>query len=169
MYVSSALQRSVDDVVDATGFSGVVRVSRSGKLLYERSNGEADRSHGISNTSATRFGIASGTKGFTALTIMSLVSDKLLALDTSVRSVLGDELGLIPSGVMVGHLLAHTSGIGDYLDEAVIRDDYDYVLRVPVHQLASPTDYLAVLRGHPAKFEAGERFEYCNGGFVVLA
>jgi CubicO group peptidase (beta-lactamase class C family) len=167
--VSSALQMSVDDVVGATGFSGVVRVSRSGKLLCERINGQADRAHGISNTSATRFAIASGTKGFTALTIMSLVSDKLLALDTSVRSVLGDELELIASGVTVGHLLAHTSGIGDYLDEAVIGDVDDYVMPVPVHQLASTTDYLAVLRGHPSKFEAGERFEYCNGGFVVLA
>lgn len=33
----------------------------------------------------------------------------------------------------------------------------------------STRDYLPVLQGHPTKFEAGARFEYCNGGFVVLA
>ena len=26
-----------------------------------------------------------------------------------------------------------------------------------------------MLGGHPMKFNPGERFEYCNGGFVVLA
>jgi CubicO group peptidase (beta-lactamase class C family) len=117
----------------------------------------------------TRFGIASGTKGFTALTIMSLVDEGSLTLDTSVRSVLGDELELIDARVTVGHLLAHTSGIGDYLADLAFVDVDDYVLPVPVHHLADTSDYLAVLRGHPAKFEPGERFEYCDSGFVVLA
>jgi CubicO group peptidase (beta-lactamase class C family) len=167
--VSSALQVSVDRIVSTTGFSGVVHVSRGGAILCERADGMADRAHGVSNTPTTAFGIASGTKGFTALAIMSLVADGSLALDTPVRSVLDDELELIDEAVTVGHLLAHTSGIGDYLDEATLGHIDDYVLPVPVHRLATTTDYLAVLRGHPAKFKAGGRFEYCNGGFVVLA
>ena len=40
---------------------------------------------------------------------------------------------------------------------------------VPVHELASTEDFLAVLDGHPTKFAAGTAFSYCNGGFVVLA
>ena len=40
---------------------------------------------------------------------------------------------------------------------------------VPVHELAATEDYLAVLDGHPEKFAPGERFAYCNGGYVVLA
>jgi CubicO group peptidase (beta-lactamase class C family) len=40
---------------------------------------------------------------------------------------------------------------------------------VPVHELATTEDYLAVLDGHASKFAPGERFAYCNGGFVVLA
>ena len=40
---------------------------------------------------------------------------------------------------------------------------------VPVHELATTEDYLAVLDGHPSTFAPGERFAYCNGGFVVLA
>jgi CubicO group peptidase (beta-lactamase class C family) len=167
--VSTALRTSIDEIADSTDFSGVVRVSRGRELLYERARGLADRAHGVANTSTTRFGIASGTKGFTALTIMSLVAEGSLALDTPVRGVLGDQLELIDSRVTVGHLLAHTSGIGDYLDEAALGDINDYVMPVPVHRLASTTDYLAVLRGHPAKFGPGERFEYCNSGFVVLA
>jgi CubicO group peptidase (beta-lactamase class C family) len=168
-HVNTALQISLDRVADETGFSGVVHVSRGGELLYERACGLAHRAHGVANTPTTRFGIASGSKGFTALTIMSLIAEGSLALDTSVRSLLGDELELIDAAVTVGHLLAHTSGIGDYIDEDALGDIDDYVLPVPVHQLADTTDYLAVLRGHPAKFEPGQRFAYSNSGFVVLA
>jgi len=160
---------SVDKVVDATDFSGVVYVSRGGAVLAERTAGLADRAHGVAITSTTRFGIASGAKGITALAVMSLVADGTLTLATSVRSLLGDRLELINPEVTVGHLLAHTSGIGDYLDETAGGDIDAYVLPVPVHQLAKTDDYLAVLHGHPAKFEAGARFEYCNSGFVVLA
>src|SRR4029450_9251039 len=40
---------------------------------------------------------------------------------------------------------------------------------VPVHELATTEDYLAVLDGHASKFGPGKRFAYCNAGNVVLA
>jgi CubicO group peptidase (beta-lactamase class C family) len=162
---SSSLERTADEI----DFSGVVHVERGGIVMYERASGLADRAHGIPNTIDTQFGIASGVKGFTALTVMSLVADGSLSLDMSVRNVLGDDLELIDAAVTVEHLLAHTSGIGDYLDESLLGDVDDYVMSVPVHQLASTADYLSVLRGHPMTFTPGAQFEYCNGGYVVLA
>ena len=45
----------------------------------------------------------------------------------------------------------------------------EYVMTVPVHELATTEEYLAVLDGHPAAFAPGERFAYNNGGYVVLA
>ena len=48
---------------------------------------------------------------------MSLVEEGRLGLDTTARSVLGDDLPLIDDTVTIEHLLAHRSGIGDYLDE----------------------------------------------------
>lgn len=68
---------------------------------------------------------------------MSLAAEGSLGLDTSVRSVIGDELELIDAAVTVGHLLAHTSGIGDYMDEAAIDDIDDYDVPEPVRQLAA--------------------------------
>ena len=100
---------------------------------------------------------------------MSLIEQGVLELSTPARSVLGDDLPLIDDGVTVEQLLAHRSGIGDYLDEEAGLDVGDYVMPVPVHELATTEDYLAVLDGHASKFAPGERFGYSNGGYVVLA
>jgi CubicO group peptidase (beta-lactamase class C family) len=163
------VEQSVDQVAEATGFSGVVRVDRGGSVELVKAYGMAHRGLGIPNAVDTRFGIASGTKGLTALSIMSLVEDGRLDLGTTARSVLGGDLPLIDDAVTVAHLLAHRSGIGDYFDEEVVESMTDYVLPVPVHRLATTPDYLAVLDGHRQKFPPGERFAYNNGGFVVLA
>jgi CubicO group peptidase (beta-lactamase class C family) len=163
------LESSVDRVAEATGFSGVVRVDRAGRVELAKAYGSAHRGWGIPNAVDTRFGIASGTKALTALTVMSLVEDGRLDLDTTARSVLGEDLPLIDEEVTVEHLLAHRSGIGDYFDEDTIESMTDYVMTVPVHRLATTPDYLAVLDGHAQQFAPGERFAYNNGGYVVLA
>ena len=64
---------------------------------------------------------------------------------------------------------AHRSGIGDYLDESGDYQVDDYVMTVPVHQLADSDDYVKVLDGYPQQFTPGERFAYNNAGFVLLA
>jgi CubicO group peptidase (beta-lactamase class C family) len=164
-----SIAAAVGAVADQTGFAGVVLVDRAGETEFAQAYGLADRAHEIPNTLSTQFGIASGTKGLTALTVVSLISDGVLALGTTARSVLGTDLPLIGDDVTVEHLLAHRSGIGDYFDEEAEGDLDDYVLTVPVHELATTEQYLAVLGGYPTKFAAGERFSYCNGGYVVLA
>jgi CubicO group peptidase (beta-lactamase class C family) len=163
------LPEAIDSLADETGFAGVVSVDRGGETEFVKAYGLAHRSWRIPNTVDTRFALASGTKGLTALTVVSLIEDGALHLATTARSVLGTDLPLIDEGVTIGHLLAHRSGIGDYLDEAAGHEITDYVLTVPAHELATTEQYLAVLDGHPAKFAPGEQFSYCNGGYVVLA
>jgi len=163
------LEDALDSEADRTAFSGVVRVDRSGTVELAKAYGLADRRHGIPNTIDTQFGIASGTKGLTALAVVSLIEDGSLELGTTARSVLGEDLPLIGDDVTIEHLLAHRSGIGDYLDEEAGHEVTDYVLTVPAQDLATTEQYLAVLDGHPAKFPPDERFCYCNGGYVVLA
>jgi CubicO group peptidase (beta-lactamase class C family) len=164
----SRLADLTDRTADAARFSGVVRVDR-GDDVFAKAYGLADRRHGIPMTVDTRLAIASGSKGLTALAVMSLVEDGMLALSTTARSALSGDLPLIGDDVTIEHLLGHRSGIGDYLDEEAGHDISDYVMPVGVHELATTEQFLAVLGGHPAKFRAGERFAYSNGGYVVLA
>ncbi|HEY2311697.1 MAG TPA: serine hydrolase domain-containing protein [Gaiellaceae bacterium] len=165
----AALARDLGAIAADTGFSGVVRVDGQDGIEVIRAYGLADRAHGIPNEADTQFGVASGSKGFTALVVMRLVEDGVIELSTTARSILGSDLPLIDDRVTVEHLLAHRSGIGDYLDEELDLDLSEYLMPVPVQQLASTESYLDALDGHAQKFEPGERFAYCNGGYVVLA
>jgi CubicO group peptidase (beta-lactamase class C family) len=163
------LQHAVDATAERTGFSGVVRVDRSGEIALCAAYGFADRAHRVPNTVQTQFAVASGSKTFTALAVMSLVEREVLELSTPARSLLGEDLPLIADDVTIEHLLAHRSGIGDYLDENAIGDVTDYVLSVPVHELVTTEKFMPMLDGHQTVFPAGARFAYNNGGYVVLA
>ena len=165
----SALAGDLDRIAADTGFSGVVRVDRADEIEVVRAYGFADRAHAIPNEPDTQFGTASGTKSLTALVVMRLVEDGTLDLSTTARSVLGADLPLVDERVTVEHLLAHRSGIGDYLDEDLEVDLPEYPMPVPVQQLATTEAYLGVLDGYPQKFAPDERFGYCNSGYVVLA
>ena len=76
---------AIDSLADESGFAGVVAVDRGGEIEFGRAYGLADRAHQIPNTVDTRFAIASGTKGLTALTVVSLISDGALRLSTAAR------------------------------------------------------------------------------------
>ncbi len=156
-------------IAKTSGFSGVVRLDRGDNVELAKAYGLAHRGHEIPNTVDTRFAIASGTKGLTAVAVASLIEDGSLELSTTARSVLGQDLPLIGDDVTIEHLLSHRSGIGDYLDENAGLDIADYLMPVPVHELATTEQYLAVLDGHDTVFPPDERFAYNNGGYVVLA
>jgi CubicO group peptidase (beta-lactamase class C family) len=164
---------SLEDELDATAwetsFSGVVRIDGPDGVELAKAYGLAHRGEAIPNQIGTRFATASGTKSLTALAVVGLVEDGTLELSTTARSLLGSDLPLVDDAVTVEQLLAHRSGIGDYLDEDEEQELSDYLMPVPVHELATTEQFLAVLDGHATKFPPGERFSYSNGGYVVLA
>ena len=163
------LAGAIDAIAVDVGLSGIVRVDLDGATVIERAYGMAHRGLGVANNGPTRFAMASGSKLFTALAVMALVEEGAVALDAPVRRALGSDLPMIDDRVTVEHLLAHRSGVGDYLDESEVTDWNEYLMPVPVQQLATTEQFLPVLDHLPMKFEPGERFDYSNGGYVVLA
>ena len=156
-------------VVDETRFSGVITVSRSGRRLAALSSGFADRANERPNQIDTQFAIASATKGLTALTVAGVIESGQLALDTTLRSLIPVGLDLVDPDVTIEHLLGHTSGVGDYIDEDVLDDIDAHLFELSPHMLQSPTDYLPLLVGRPQQSPPGERFKYNNSGFAMLA
>jgi CubicO group peptidase (beta-lactamase class C family) len=123
----------------------------------------------VPNTTHTQFAMASGSKGLTALAVGWLLRTEQIGFETTAREVLGDLLPRVHAAVAIRHLLGHTSGVGDYLDEEVLDDVDAYLLSVPVHQLAGPRGYLPLLDGPEQKFPPGARFSYSNSGYVILS
>ena len=77
------LRDEIDDAARRTSFSGAVRVSAGGDE-WSQAWGFAHRGLNIRCNPNTRFAMASGSKAFTALAIMSLIADGVLALSTSL-------------------------------------------------------------------------------------
>ena len=74
---------AINSLADQSGLAGVVSVDRGGEIEFGQAYGLAHRGFQIPNTFDTRFAIASGTKGLTALTVVSLISDGALRLSTA--------------------------------------------------------------------------------------
>jgi CubicO group peptidase (beta-lactamase class C family) len=164
-----SLRDVVDKVAAEHDFAGVVQVDRDGQTELCAAYGLADRRHQIPMAVDSQLALASGSKLWTALTVLSLVEEGRLDLDSPARTWLGGDLPLIADDVTVEQLLSHRSGIGDYLDEDLDQDLNDYLLPVPAQTLTSAEAFVPILGGYPTKFPAGERFSYCNQGYIVLA
>ena len=151
-----------------TEFSGGIYVRRSGEILYQKAFGYADRSNKIPNTLDTRFGIASGTKFFTALAIGKLIEAGKLDFSSKIPELIPWDFQHYSREITVRHLLTHTSGIPDYYDEEKVEDFDNFTVGVPWHELKGPHDYLAVFPDEAMKFPPGERFSYSNSGYILL-
>ncbi|MDQ5827501.1 MAG: beta-lactamase family protein [Chloroflexota bacterium] len=165
---AAKLTNIVDTSIDRHAFSGVIYIRQHDTVLYERAAGYADRSNKIANTLETRFGIASGTKFFTALAIGKLIEAKRLSFSTKLTDCIALNFPRYSQEITIRHLLTHTSGIPDYYDEEKITDFDTFILSTPSYALKGPRDYLALFPDEAMKFVPGERFSYSNGGYILL-
>jgi CubicO group peptidase (beta-lactamase class C family) len=144
-------------------FSGLVyAVDRQEESEYFR--GIEDHRRGTLITHDTAFGIASGTKFLTALAIGMLIDQKRLSLETNVSSILNPKLYQYDKTVQIKHLLSHTSGIPDYLDEELPPNE-----TIENSKLGRVNDYLQYFPLREQDYSPGTRFKYHNGAYVLLA
>ncbi|WP_347755291.1 serine hydrolase domain-containing protein [Agrococcus sp. ProA11] len=160
---------SLDRAIARRPFTGVIAIDVGDDRTLERAEGFLHRALDVRMRADARIAIASGGKAFTALAVMRLVEQGALRLDQRARALLGDDLPLIDDAVTIEQLLDHTSGIGDYLDEAVEREVDEFVLPLPVHALTTAEAFVPMLDGWPQSSAPGQRFAYCNGAYLVLA
>ncbi len=162
------LIRRIEQTAAETAFSGVISVFRDASTVFNKAYGHRDIKNKLPNTTETLFGIASGTKLFTALGIGVLIDRGLISLDTTIAEIDAGYAGFVDSRATIRHLLTHTSGIYDYYDEEIEQDFDHFTVEIPWCQLETPSDYSPLFRGKPMKFLHGERYAYSNGGYVFL-
>jgi CubicO group peptidase (beta-lactamase class C family) len=157
------LEKRVDSYlqpyVEGGNFSGAVLVARDGRLLASRAYGMANHELSVPNTPRTRFHIASVSKPFTAAAILLLEARGRLSTSDPVSRWIPD----LPNGdrITLNHLLTHTSGIAN------INDAPFYAVESTKPHTAE--DLVRLIRGLTAEFAPGERYEYSNSNYNILA
>ncbi|PSR52763.1 hypothetical protein AHMF7605_04115 [Adhaeribacter arboris] len=139
----------------------VIAVIQDGQVLYQRAYGMADVAKKEALTINHSFWVASMAKQFTAMSVALLEEQGKLCASDDIRKYL-PELPDLGKTIRLHHLVHHTSGL---------RDGFTLVgLTFKGEKHYTNANVLAAMaRQNNLNFNPGERYEYLNGGYVLLA
>lgn len=157
-----AVSALFDDFKAPTSPGCAVSITRDGATVFSAGYGLADIEQGIAITPRTAFYAASVSKEFAAASIGLLVIRGQLSLDANVREFV-PELREYGTPITVRHLLAHTSGLRDYLSLIPMAG-------WPEDTLLTEADFRAIVsRQRGLNFAPGTRHVYSNTNYALLA
>lgn len=138
-------------------FSGTVLVYEKDNILLKKGYGYANEQFKVMNTIDTKYKIGSFTKQFTAAAILKLYEKGELGLEDHIVKFIQNYK---QSGdITVHHLLSHTSGIPEHTNF----EEYKIGERITCDVV------LDRLNKRELNFRPGERFEYSNSNYLLLA
>ncbi len=146
-------------------FSGCVLVASHGVILYQKAFGWENHENRDSLYLESTFQLASVSKQFTAAAILLLVQDGKLKLTDSIRQFFPD----LPCYMVTVHdLLSHRAGLEKYTN---ICDNYYREQKVDPPATYTNDSVIALFTRLNKKCyrRSGEKFEYSNTGYVLLA
>ncbi|MCI8632871.1 MAG: beta-lactamase family protein [Lachnospiraceae bacterium] len=159
---------NIEAVIDQQ-FRGNIYIVQNAGVIYERESGFADLPNEVPNTRETKFASASAGKVFVAVGILQLIEQGRLQLDDTLGMFLSTELGEMDPQVTIRQLLTHTSGVPDYFDESVMEEYEELWTDFPNYKIRHNSDLLPLFIHKPMMYPRGERFQYNNSGYVLLA
>lgn len=139
-----------------------ISVVKDKQIVYLKSNGIGNLDYNVPITTASVFPVASLSKQFTAFCVALLNQRGQLSLDDDIRLY----LPYVPDykqKITIRNLLNHTSGLRDEwqnLEIAGYRLD-DVITQEQILKM--------VAKEHELNSKPGERFSYCNTGYILLA
>ena len=158
----------IKDIIDPN-FRGNIYIVQNDKVLLEMENGFADLANEIPNTVETKFASASAGKVFVAVGILKLIEQGKISFDDTLGMLLDIEFNNIDKNVTLKQLLTHTSGAPDYFDESVMDEYEDLWKDYPNYKIRHNSDLLPLFIDKPMIYPRGEKFQYNNTGYVLLA
>jgi len=141
-------------------FNGNVAVANSGKIIYQKAFGFRNYTTKEPLDNNSVFELASISKQFTAVGILLLLDKGLIKLSDSLRLFFPE---LPYSNVTIKNMLTHTSGLPDYMDAMLDKIEHEKVIY--------NKDVISFFAREkiPLNFKPGQRSEYCNTAFMLLA
>ncbi len=156
LQIDSILQKAYND----KALNGTILIAKHGKIVFEKSYGFADFEKKRPLSKNTQFQIASVSKQFTAFGIMVLKRHGKLNYDDNVVKFIPD----FPyPNITLRHLMQHTSGLPEFWNG--IRPNLDTTRSNGNKEMIA---YL-IKNKLPLRFETGEKWEYSDIGYDILA
>jgi len=168
---TSELQIRLQSVVDEAVESGIPGISlhvQQGDEQISVVSGDANRETQEPVTSSTLFQVASIGKIFTATLILRLSDMDMLRLDDPIDRWLDPTLSNMIADsdiITVKMLLAHTTGIQDYLNES---QEYLVEFANAPGKIWTPTEILSFVNSTSNYFEPGAEYRYSNTNYLLL-
>ncbi len=157
--IAIKIQEYMQILEESGQFNGSILVAQDDDIIVSQGYGFANFEHEISNTSETKFRLASITKQFTATAALILQNQGKLELKEKISSYLpGSPVEW--EKVTVHHLLNHTSGIPEHTDSL----NWNTTGR----EKHSKQKIIDLFKNKPLNFQPGERFDYSNSGYILL-
>ncbi|ETZ23075.1 serine hydrolase [Pedobacter sp. V48] len=140
---------------------GSFAVAKDGKVVYQKSIGYSliEGEKKIAASSETRYRIGSISKTFTAVLIYQLIEQGKLSLDTRLSQFFPE----VPNAklITIGNLLAHNSGLGDYVHAS---GDLIWITAPRTKKVLLDSIYAS-----KPIFAPGTEKHYSNSGYLLLS
>lgn len=159
---------NIKDIFD-NNFKGNIYIVKDNVVLCENATGFADLANEVPNTLDTKFASASAGKVFVAVAILQLIEQGKIKFEDTLGTLLDIDLHNIDAEVTVEQLLNHTSGVPDYFDESVMDEYEELWVDYPNYKIRHNSDLLPLFINKTMMYPKGEKFQYNNSGYVLLA
>lgn len=157
----AAVRKLCRATADTGLFSGAVLVADEGKVIYKEAFGMANREWNITNTTDTKFRLASVSKQFCTMVVMQLVQEGKLSLKDSISDHLAYYRKDTGDKITIHHLMAHQCGIPDFTAS------FNY--RSTTSRLSYDKDeFIRQYCSGDLAHEPGTIYSYCNAGYIIL-
>lgn len=159
---------SIKEMLDGN-FRGNVYIVQGNDILCNNTTGYADLANEVPNVLETKFASASAGKVFVAVAVLQLIERGKIKFEDTFGTLLDIDLHCIDKDVTVEQLLNHTSGVPDYFDESVMDEYEELWVDYPNYKIRHNSDLLPLFINKPMMYPKGEKFQYNNSGYVLLA
>jgi N-acyl-D-amino-acid deacylase len=152
-------------------------VTDRGRIVLARSYGYSDVATREQVTTESLFRIASISKPITAVSILQLVEQEKLSLDTKVFEVLDYEADIKEIGerfdarqrdITIRHLLEHRGGWDRDISFDGMFRSVVFAAKLGLPAPAGPQEVIRSMLAHPLDFDPGHRYAYSNYGYCLL-
>ena len=160
-----AIDESIHEILVQTGVPGVIAgvwIDKQGS--YTTAVGLSNVADSEPMETGFHFRVGSVTKTFTAIAVLQLVDENLIALDEPIQTYLPEKN--IPRGdeITIRMLGNMTSGLFSYSFDSIFQVEF---IDNPEKQW-SPDSLLERAFCHPNLFDPGTEYFYCNTNTIIL-